>query len=197
MFYSDVRLSPVHKMCIKQGIQPSDLIVFTDASWQDCPDTGRSTVGYLIFYQGGVIDANSTVPTPVAMSSSEAEFMGACTGCMAVAHIRMLLYDMEYLGTRQWTSAYQNLPQAPIVVMVDNQATVKIAASKKLTRKTRHIERRFHFVRQGAELGVHIIVWIPANLQLADITTKTQEAIIIHPRVTIVMYVLPAHLTRT
>jgi hypothetical protein len=99
MFYADVQLSPVYKMCITQGIQPSDLIVFTDASWQDCPDTGQSTVGYLIFYQGGIINVNLTVPTPVAMSSSEAELMGACTGCMAVAHIRMLLYDIEYLRT--------------------------------------------------------------------------------------------------
>jgi hypothetical protein len=196
MFYTDVCSSPVYKMCISQRIQPSDLLVFTDASWQDCPDTGCSTVGYLIFYQGGIIDANSTVPTPVAMSSSEAELMGACTGCMAVAHIRMLLYDIEYLGTKQWTSAFQNLAQAPVIVMVDNQATVKIAASKKLTRKTRHIERRFHFVCQGTEIGVHIIVWIPANLQLADITTKTQEATVIDPRVTIVMYTLPIHLTR-
>jgi hypothetical protein len=81
MFYADVHSSPVYKMCTAQGIQPSTLLVFMDASWQDCPDTGRSTVGYLIFYQGGVIDANSTVPTPVAMSSSEAEFMGACTRC--------------------------------------------------------------------------------------------------------------------
>jgi hypothetical protein len=132
-------------MCIAQGIKPSGLLVFMDASWQDCSDTGRSTVGYLIFYQGGVIDTNSMVPTPVAMSSSEAEFLGACTGCMAIAHIQMLVYDMEYLGTKHWTSAAQNLPQAPIVVMVDNQAMVKIVASKKLTRKTRHIERRFHF----------------------------------------------------
>jgi hypothetical protein len=108
----------------------------------------------------------------------------------------MLIYGLEYLGTKHWTSAAQNLPQAPIVVMVDNQATVKIAASKKLTRKTRHIERRFHLVRQGVEFGLHIIVWMPAELQLTDITMKTQEAIIMDPRVTIVMYVLPVHLTR-
>jgi hypothetical protein len=137
MFYMDVCLSPVYKMCVAQGIKPSDLLIFMDASWQDCPDTGCLTVGYLIFYQGGVIDANSMVPTPVVMSSSEAEFMGACTGCMAIAHIQMLIYDMEYLGMKHWTSAAQNLPQVPIVVMVDNQAMVKIAAKKKLTRKTR------------------------------------------------------------
>jgi hypothetical protein len=179
-------------MCVAQGIQPSDLFIFTDASWQDCPDTGCLTVSYLIFYQGGIIDANSTIPTPVAMSSSEAEFVGACTGCMAVAHIRMLIYDLEYLGTKHWTSAVQNLPQAPIVVMVDSQATVKIAASKKLTRnKTRHIERRFHFVR---------VQWLAYHCLdpggVAAHMTKTQEAIIIDPRVTIVMYVLPVHLTR-
>ena len=42
------------------------------------------------------------MPTPVAMSTSEAEYLAACSAAMATAHIRMLLYDMTYLGTKQW-----------------------------------------------------------------------------------------------
>ena len=47
------------------------LMVFSDSSWQDCPDTGRSTGEYIIFYQGGTIDHDTHVPGPVAQSSAE------------------------------------------------------------------------------------------------------------------------------
>ena len=39
-------------------------------SWQDLPDTGRSTGAYIIFYQGGAIDNHKHVPRPVAQTSA-------------------------------------------------------------------------------------------------------------------------------
>ncbi|KAI2491797.1 hypothetical protein MHU86_22765 [Fragilaria crotonensis] len=160
-FYPDGTSNPIYDICLHHRIPYSDLTVFSDASWQDCPDTGRSTVGYMIFYNGALIEANSTMPTPVAMSTSEAEYMAACSATMATAHIRMLLYDMLYLGTKQWRESTQRLPSIPAILMIDNEATVQIAKNGKLTRKTRHIERRFHFVRQGQQDGIHQLHWIP------------------------------------
>ena len=43
---------------------------FYDYSWQDCPDTGRSTGAYIIFYQGGPIDHGTPVPGTVEQSSA-------------------------------------------------------------------------------------------------------------------------------
>ena len=42
----------------------------SDSSWQNCPDTFRSTGAYIIFYQGGTIDYVTHVPGPVAQSSA-------------------------------------------------------------------------------------------------------------------------------
>ena len=49
-------------------------MAFSDSSWQDCPDTGRSTGAYIIFYQGRPIDHVTYVPVPVAQSSAESEY---------------------------------------------------------------------------------------------------------------------------
>ena len=46
---------------------------FSDSSWQDFPDTGRSTGAYIIFYQGGSIDHGTHVPGPVSQSGAESE----------------------------------------------------------------------------------------------------------------------------
>ena len=63
-------------------------MAFSDSSWQDCPDTGRSTGAYIIFYQGGPIDRGTHVLVPVAQSSAEGEYNAACTEVMALAHFR-------------------------------------------------------------------------------------------------------------
>ena len=48
-------------------------MTFSDCSWQDCQDTGRSTGAYIIFYQGGPIDRGTHFQGPVAQSSAESE----------------------------------------------------------------------------------------------------------------------------
>ena len=42
------------------------LVAFSDSSWQDFTDTGRSTGANMILYQGGKIDHGTHVPGPVA-----------------------------------------------------------------------------------------------------------------------------------
>ncbi|KAI2507459.1 Reverse transcriptase (RNA-dependent DNA polymerase) [Fragilaria crotonensis] len=121
------------------------------------------------------------MPTPVAMSTSEAEYMAACSATMATAHIRMLLYDMLYLGTKQWRETTQRLPSIPAILMIDNEATVQIAKNGKLTRKTRHIERRFHFVRQGQQDGIHQLIGFPVtpNLPISSPRLNTPAKLIL------------------
>ena len=45
-------------------------MAFSDSSWQYCPETGRSTGSYIIFYQGGPIYHGTHVTGPVAQSSA-------------------------------------------------------------------------------------------------------------------------------
>ena len=66
---------------------------FSDSSWKDFPDTGRSTGEYIIFYQGGPIDHGTHVPGPVAQSSAESEYNAACTARMDLAHFRILVHS--------------------------------------------------------------------------------------------------------
>ena len=69
-------------------------MAFSDSIWQDCPDTGRSTGAYIIFYQGGPIDHGTPVLGPVAQSSAESEYNAAFTAGLALAHFRMLVHEL-------------------------------------------------------------------------------------------------------
>ena len=69
-------------------------MAFSDSSWQDCPDTGRSTGAYIIFYQCGPIDHGTHVPGPVAQFSAESEYNAACTAGMPLANFMMLIHEL-------------------------------------------------------------------------------------------------------
>jgi hypothetical protein len=194
-FYKDVTQSPVYQIAKSQNIPQAEILAFSDASWQDCPDTGRSTAGELIFCQGGIIHAKSHVPVPIAMSSGESEYNSSCSACMASSHLRMLLYDYKYLGTKHYNKVHQMLHIAPSILMVDNQAAVQMGMNDKQTKLTRHIARRFHYVREGVKSGIHKLYWIPKDHQLADILTKTQAATLINPHLHRAMFRLPSSLS--
>ena len=66
-YNADLNDAPVTDISRKDNTKTKNhLIAFSDSSWQDCPDTGRSTGSYIIYYQGGPIDHGTHVPGPVA-----------------------------------------------------------------------------------------------------------------------------------
>ena len=65
-YYADINDAPVTYMLRQASIKTKNhLMAFSDSSWQDCLDPGRSTGAYIIFYQGGPIDHGTHVPVPV------------------------------------------------------------------------------------------------------------------------------------
>ena len=73
-YYADLNDAPVTDILRQANIKTKNhLMAFSEYSWQDCSDTGRSIGAYIIFYQGGPIDHGTHVPGPVAQSSAESE----------------------------------------------------------------------------------------------------------------------------
>ena len=71
-YYADLNDAPVTYLLRQSNIKTKNhLMAFSDSSCKDCPDTGRSTGAYNIFYQGGPIYHGTHVPGPVAQSSAE------------------------------------------------------------------------------------------------------------------------------
>ena len=85
------------------------------------------------------------------------------------------MYDFEFLETENY-DVEGNTKSIPAIILVDNQATVRMSKNYKVTSKNRHIARRWHFVGRGVQDDLFTLQWIPGDDQLADDCTKTQAA---------------------
>ena len=90
-------------------------------------------VGITFFVQGGLVDAQSTVPIPVALSSAEAEYMGACNLGIMICHFRELKYEFEKLRSTEYNFD-ETTTTAPSIFFTDNQKTSVLAEVMKVTR---------------------------------------------------------------
>ena len=120
-------------------------MAFSVSSWQDYPDTGRSTGAYMIFYQGWPIGHGTHVPGPVAQSIAESEYNAACTSGMASAHFRMWIHELLNKDP-------DIVPEEVPLIFLDSKSAMCMAKNGKDTKHTRHIARRMHFVRNGEKM---------------------------------------------
>ena len=79
--------------------------------------------------------------------------------------------------------------EAPLIVLYGKSAMC-MANNGKITKHTRHIARKMHFVRTGEKCKIHKIDWCEGGLQLADIGTKNVSEPDITPRIKYIMAIL-------
>ena len=70
-YYANINDAQVSDLLRQASINTENqLMAFSDSSWKDFPENGRSTGSYIIFYQGGTIDHVTHVPGPADQSSA-------------------------------------------------------------------------------------------------------------------------------
>jgi hypothetical protein len=154
-------------MLLSQQIEEKHLLFgFTDSSWNVDQDSGRSTGCFVITYMGGIVDHGSNMPDPVALSSAEAEYNEGCIAFMATSHLCMLLCEFE--GIRD-----EDKP--PTSMYFDSKSAIAMGVNYKDTKHTRHIMRRYHYVRENIAANRFSSKWISTEFEIADIGTKNND----------------------
>lgn len=144
------------------GIGQPCVVGFSDADWGGDLDTRRSTTGYLFMIEetGGVVSWGSKLQPTVALSSAEAEYMAACAAVQEAVHLRLLMSD---LGFEQ---------REPTVIYEDNQGCIALSDNPVYHRRTKHIDIRYHFIRERVASKEIELKYVPTKHQLADLLTK-------------------------
>ena len=109
-------------------------MAFSNSSWQDFPDTSRSTRAYIIFYQGGPIGHVIHLTGSVSQSGAESEYNVECTTGMDLAYFRMLIHDFLNKDPDIFPE------EAPLIIL-DSKSAICMANNGKDTKNTSHIAR--------------------------------------------------------
>ncbi|KAM1503465.1 hypothetical protein ACFX15_027859 [Malus domestica] len=136
------------------------LIGYCDSDWAGSIDDMKSTSGYAFNLGSGVFSWASVKQNTVALSTAEAEYVSAAE---ATSQAKWLRFVLEDFGEEQ---------VEPTVLMCDNTSAIAIAKNPVFHQKTRHISRKFHFIRDAIQENEIELVYCKSEEQMADILTK-------------------------
>lgn len=146
------------------------LVGFADASFADDASTGRSTSGYIFLFGNGAISWSSKRQHCVALSTTEAEYMGAAH---ATKEAVWLLNLLDELGC--CTSTHNNSIR-PLRLYGDNSGALALSASPVFRSRTKHINVRYHYIREAILRGDIDYAQVSTNEMIADALTKPVAA---------------------
>jgi hypothetical protein len=139
------------------------LIGYCDADWAGDTDTRRSCTGYLFMVGGAAVSWSSRLQPTVAQSSCEAEYMALTAASNDQSFLLQLFADLHQ-------------PRAlPAVIFEDNTGAIHLAQRPQLHRRTKHIDVRYHVIRDRIADGILQLNYIATAEQLADALTKNVD----------------------
>lgn len=150
-------------ICYRHALGNLSMSVWTDSSWGEDPDDSRSTNGYLVLMAGAPVAWKSTKQQFVALSSTEAEYMGQTIAATQTMWTRGLLKELQINGT---------IPKNTTVIHADNQGAIKLAENPVFQRRSKHIAIRYHYTRDLIEQGEIKLEYQNTKDMIADGLTK-------------------------
>jgi len=136
-----------------------DLVGFSDATWGSCHIDRRSYTGYVMLLGGGAISWQSRKQGKTALSSAEAEYVALSECAKEAVAMSNLVGELQK-------------PIATIPVGCDNQSTIALAREEKASKSLRHVDIRYHFVKECVEKGPLRLHFVPTKSMVADVLTK-------------------------
>lgn len=155
-----LKSSICYKLCYTKIKQSKDLIGYADADWAADIDTRKSCTGYIFKLSGGAISWRSTKQKIVALSSTEAEYIALAATVQEAIWLTQL---SEELGVKS---------KDPITIFCDNQSAIQLSESDGYRQRSKHIDIRYHFIRNVIKEGKIKIVYINTKENVADSLTK-------------------------
>ena len=135
------------------------LSCYTDASYATGAK-GKSISGCLIMLNGNVITWSSRKQTVVAQSTVESEYIALSEASRQVTWIQNMLIE---LGLEL---------AIPSTIYEDNQGTIKLAENPLISKRSKHIAVRYHYIREKLEEGMISLVYCSTKEMIADALTK-------------------------
>ena len=146
----------------RNGTEKLGLRVYSDADWASDSADRRSTSGYCASLNEGssLISWKTRKQPTVALSTCEAEYMALASAIQEGIYLEQLL------------SGVDNYQYAQTKVYEDNQGAIALARNPVNRQRCKHIDIKYHFIRENVNNGRFILEYCPTEQMIADVLTK-------------------------
>lgn len=138
-----------------------EIVAYSDADWANDQCTRRSVTGTVFVKNGGAISWFSKRQRTVALSSVEAEYIALAFTCQEGIWIKRLVAEIEsHANTRT------------LKIFCDSRGALSLAKNAITSQRSKHIDVRWHFIRDHVENGNVEVKHLNTEEMTADILTK-------------------------
>ena len=144
----------------KKGKMNYRLEGWTESDYAGDLDDRKSTSGYVFKLGTGALSWSSKKQLIVTLSTTEVEFVSACSCACQAIWLRRIL---QHLGQTQ---------KVCTKLYCDNSSSIKLSKNLIMHGRCKHIDVRYHFLRDLTKDGVVELIHCTTEDQIADIFTK-------------------------
>nr|GEU62344.1 copia protein [Tanacetum cinerariifolium] len=136
------------------------LTTFLNSDHAGCLDSRKSTSGGIQFLCGDkLVSWSSKKQDCTLMSSAEVEYMSLSACCAQVLWMRTQLTDYGF--------HFDKIP-----MYCDSKAAIAISCNPVQHSRTKHIDVRYHFIKEKVKKGIIELFFVGTGYQLANLFTK-------------------------
>lgn len=136
---------------------------YSDADFAGDTNTRKSTSGFVVLSRENVISWSSERQHSVSLSTTESEYIAASQCVKELIWLRQLFNEIL---TKPMT----------VTLFMDNQSAIRLVKNPEFHKRSKHIDIRYHFIREKYEENLFKLEYISTNNMLADIFTKALPA---------------------
>ena len=137
-----------------------DLFGFTDSDYAGDLDDRKSIASYVFMMGSIVVSWSSKKQLIVILSTTEVELVAATAFSCQAIWLRKILEELHFKQ------------QEPTILYCDNSSIIKLSKNPILHGRSKHIDVKYHFLRNHTKDGVSDPVYCESEDQVADIFTK-------------------------
>ncbi|MCO5568252.1 hypothetical protein L7F22_021949 [Adiantum nelumboides] len=152
-------LKATKNMCICYGSQELSVMGYTDSDYVGDLDNRRSTSRYVFTMARGAVSWRSRLQTCVTQSTTKAEYVAVSEACKETIWLGRLMIN---LGIKEETP----------ILRCDTQIAIQLTRNSVYHSKTKHVDVKYHFIREMVEDKQVQLVKVHTIDNPADLLTK-------------------------
>jgi hypothetical protein len=136
------------------------LLGYSDSDHAGDLENRKSTSGVVFFLNGNVVTWTSQKQRVVSLSSCEAEYIAAASAACQGVWLSRLIADLTGEKLQKFK------------LLMDSKSALELCKNPVYHERTKHIDTRYHYIRECVANGIAEVEHVSTVKQLADILTK-------------------------